>query len=90
MLLRLEQHLVSWFASIVSELIIGNYDPLQTITSLMFLCITNNHSSCCEVKLPSRIAVFHCNHYVVITIGFSITTTLEKSKIFRCTFKLSI
>ena len=61
------------FASIVIELVIGNYYPLQTITCLWF----QNYSSCCEVKLQLLFTVF--DYYVVITFGLSIATILLNS-----------
>ena len=61
-------------ASIVIELVIGILLSLQTITCLLF-SITN-YISCCEMKLQLQITLKTCNHYVVITLGFSINTTL--------------
>ena len=61
------------FASIVIELEIGLYYPLQTITCLLF-SITKYISRCEVNKL---LCLKTCNHYVlVITFVLSITATL--------------
>ena len=62
------------FACIVIELVIGSYCPLQTFN--VFCVSLTNYSSCFEGKLLLLITVFkHYNYYIVITFGFSITTT---------------
>ena len=62
------------FACIVIELVIGSYCLLQTFN--VFCVSLTNYSSCFEGKLLLLITVFkHYNYYIVITFGFSITTT---------------
>ena len=66
----LNNSLLPEFASIVIEIVIGNYQPLQTT-----ICKHYSYSGCFEKKLPLQNAVFeNCNH--IITFCFSITTTL--------------